>query len=96
MICTLNPKSFKKFNNLRMCLTPFDTIKFSPLAALIFYENNIQGVDPGVLTGSTLPLGKAAQSRWYILHLLSEPIHLPPTHWATPFAFLEEGVFLAK
>ncbi|KEK19795.1 hypothetical protein BAMA_21380 [Bacillus manliponensis] len=25
-----------------------------------------------------------------------KPIHLPPTHWATPFTFLEKGVFLAE
>ncbi|KAB2491186.1 hypothetical protein F8158_28225 [Bacillus cereus] len=36
--------------------------EFSPLAALIFYEDGMQGVNPGALTGSTLPLVKAGQS----------------------------------
>ncbi|PEA06270.1 hypothetical protein CON37_02395 [Bacillus cereus] len=32
------------------------------------------------------------QLRWLLAILCSKPIHLPPIH----FAFLEEGVFLAK
>ncbi|OIX15343.1 hypothetical protein CN893_02650 [Bacillus thuringiensis] len=32
------------------------------------------------------------QLRWLLAIPCSKPIHLPPTH----FAFLEEGVFLAK
>ncbi|WP_179885279.1 hypothetical protein [Bacillus cereus] len=36
--------------------------EFSPLSVLIFYESNMQGLDPRALTASTLHLIKAGQS----------------------------------
>lgn len=36
--------------------------EYSPLSALIYHEDKKQGVNPGALTGSTLPIVKAGQS----------------------------------
>ncbi|MGH0589658.1 hypothetical protein ACQVQY_26995 [Bacillus mycoides] len=51
--------------------------EFSPLAGLIFHEDNIQGVNPGALTGSTLPLVKAGQSLFngYKIDLSDLPLY---------------------
>lgn len=51
--------------------------EYSPLGALISPEEDIKGVNPGALTGTTLPLVKAGQSLFngYKVNLSDLPLY---------------------
>ncbi len=74
---------FGKIRNLYALLI---IIHFTSISACVYYTTNIHSIDSEVTVYvcRTIKMASAISC--------PKPIHLPPTH----FAFLEEGVFLAK